>query len=265
MRLHNIASFAILVALLIPCAVYGVDGVILIDQNKALAGNVTPGDTPGFPVTISQPGSYRLDSNLTVPDVNTSAITIAADNVTIDLNGFAILGNNVCGLVTIAGVTFFSCVPGGASGIGNGIDAHGSSVITIRNGTVRGMGGIGILCGASCIIEQMHVTSNGYLGIVVNGSGIVRDNIVSYNQIGGIQINAGALVSHNFVDHNHGIGIFTNSGATIISNVVGENVVGLILYPTTSYISNTIFLNASDNISGGVNLGQNLCDLSVCP
>ena len=38
---------------------WAVDGVILIDQNKALAGNVTPGDTPGFPVTISLPGSYR--------------------------------------------------------------------------------------------------------------------------------------------------------------------------------------------------------------
>ena len=41
-----------------------VDGVTLIDQNKALAGSVTPGDTPGFPVTISQPGSYRLSGNL---------------------------------------------------------------------------------------------------------------------------------------------------------------------------------------------------------
>ncbi len=37
-----------------------VDGVVLIDQNRALAGNVTPGDTPGFPVTISLSGSYRL-------------------------------------------------------------------------------------------------------------------------------------------------------------------------------------------------------------
>ena len=65
-----------------------VDGVILIDQNKALAGNVTPGDTAGFPVTISQPGSYRLSSNLTVPS-GQSAITITVPNVTIDLNGFS--------------------------------------------------------------------------------------------------------------------------------------------------------------------------------
>src|SRR5437016_7141953 len=75
---------------------WAIDGVILIDQNKAMAGNVTPGDTPGFPVTITLPGSYRLAGNLTVPDANTSGIVIAADHVTIDLNGFAILGPVDC-------------------------------------------------------------------------------------------------------------------------------------------------------------------------
>ena len=53
-----------------------IDGVILIDQNKALAGNVTPGDAPGFPVTITLPGSYRLSSNLIVPNADTTAILI---------------------------------------------------------------------------------------------------------------------------------------------------------------------------------------------
>jgi hypothetical protein len=36
-----------------------VDGVIEINQAKALAGGVTPGDTAGFPVALSAPGSYR--------------------------------------------------------------------------------------------------------------------------------------------------------------------------------------------------------------
>ena len=43
------------------------DGVIEINQARALQGGVTEGDTPGFPVTISQSGSYRLTGNLTVP------------------------------------------------------------------------------------------------------------------------------------------------------------------------------------------------------
>ncbi|HZO54059.1 MAG TPA: hypothetical protein VFB63_15200, partial [Bryobacteraceae bacterium] len=47
----------------ISSSLYAVDGVVLIDQKLARAGNVSPGDTPGFPVTISQPGSYNGDSH----------------------------------------------------------------------------------------------------------------------------------------------------------------------------------------------------------
>jgi hypothetical protein len=41
------------------------DGVVLINQSDALQGYITSRDAPGFPVTISDPGSYRLTSNLT--------------------------------------------------------------------------------------------------------------------------------------------------------------------------------------------------------
>jgi hypothetical protein len=70
-------------------SLYAVDGVVLINQSQALAGNITPGDAPGFPVTISQSGSYRLTGNLIIPDANTTAIQITAENVTLDLNGLA--------------------------------------------------------------------------------------------------------------------------------------------------------------------------------
>jgi hypothetical protein len=68
-----------------------VDGTVLIDQNKAVSGNVTPGDAAGWPVTITQPGSYRLASNLRPPAL-TTAIEITTSNVTLDLNGFALIG-----------------------------------------------------------------------------------------------------------------------------------------------------------------------------
>lgn len=71
-------------------AARAVDGVVLIDQNRALAGAVTPGDAPGFPITISLPGSYRLASNLT-PPLYKNAIEVTAANVTIDLNGFSLI------------------------------------------------------------------------------------------------------------------------------------------------------------------------------
>ena len=67
--------------------------VVLITQAKAMAGNVTPGDAPGFPVSIARPGSYRLTSNLRLQ--SGPAIEITADNVSLNLNGFSIIGSNV--------------------------------------------------------------------------------------------------------------------------------------------------------------------------
>src|SRR6266446_3470936 len=103
---------------------YAVDGVVLIDQNRALAGGVTPGDTPGFPVTISLAGSYRLSGNLTVPNANTTAILITADNVTIDLNGFSIIGPTVCS----GSPPVTSCSP---TGTGHGVDGGTHDYITV--------------------------------------------------------------------------------------------------------------------------------------
>src|SRR5215469_2970325 len=50
---------------------------------------------PRIPIStatnISNPGSYYLTTNLNVP--SGSGITISANNVTLDLNGFALTGN----------------------------------------------------------------------------------------------------------------------------------------------------------------------------
>ena len=63
---------------LVSSVALAVDGVILIDQNRALAGNVTPGDTPGLPVSITQPGSYKLSGNLTLPNMGQNVCQSAA-------------------------------------------------------------------------------------------------------------------------------------------------------------------------------------------
>src|SRR5689334_9768577 len=90
-RIRVVAGLAVLA-----CNLYAVDGVVLFNQASALAGNVTPGDAPGFPVTISVPGSYRLTGNIALTDLSANVIEITADNVTIDLNGFSLIGPVVC-------------------------------------------------------------------------------------------------------------------------------------------------------------------------
>jgi hypothetical protein len=104
--------------------VYAVDGIVLIDQTRALVGGVTPGDAPGFPVSITRAGSYRLSSNLVVP-ADGRAIAISAPNVTMDLNGFSIA------------TTFPQPIPNNSRGIvWTGTDRP--TGITVRNGTIEG-------------------------------------------------------------------------------------------------------------------------------
>jgi len=72
-----------------------VDGVVLIHQGTSVNG--LPGcPHAGFPIIICHAGSYRLAGNLTVSAVNTDAIDITTNDVTLDLNGFTISGPSVC-------------------------------------------------------------------------------------------------------------------------------------------------------------------------
>jgi len=175
-------------------------GVITIDQSNALAGDVTDGDAPGFPVTLSQPGSYRLESNLTIPDTSTSAIEITADDVTIDFNGFAVLGQNVCASAGSCLVKF---------GTGHGINTDAANV-TVFGGTVRGMGGVGLKLGRNAHIERMHLTHNGDSGIKVGQDSTVSDNTVDLNGSFGIWAKNGSLILRNVIAYNFNGGFFNN-------------------------------------------------------
>jgi hypothetical protein len=255
--------------LLVGAAVFGgvamptwaVDGVILIDQNKATAGNVTPGDTPGFPVTLSLPGSYRLAGNLTVPDANTNAIIIATDHVTLDLNGFAILGPTDCsgGIQHCANTGF---------GMGVSTDTDHFN-ITIRNGTVKGMGRRGIfLTGGAHLVEYVHASDIGDVGIFIFpgsagfGGSIAQHNTARRNGGTGIIVDAG-LVTHNIVDTNT-VGIRNQSGSASYNMISNSSNLGL-EQSIASYIGNVFINNGKDTSGFGVNLGQNLCGGVACP
>lgn len=227
-----------------------VDGVILITQANAMAGNVTPGDAPGFPVVISQPGSYRLASNLALPDANTTGIEINASNVTLDLNGFAITGNTVCGTFGISpGV--FSCTPNGTGhgilgGTNNGF--NGNTAITVTNGTISGMGNAGVALDNQFVrVSNVTAISNGRQGIFVgSGSSVMGCSSIS-NGNAGIQAGAGSTVLNNTVNFNRFSGLVLE-GAT-----------------APGYANNVLFGNGVPGVQGGIQMGGNVCDGAPCP
>jgi hypothetical protein len=189
--------------LLAPAPTRAGDGAKLLKQPGA------------FPIVISQSGSYRLKSNLVVPDANTTAIDVEASDVTIDLNGFAILGPYVCS------GTPGNCRAGGSGGGITGPGAVTPARVTVRNGTVKGMGGTGISLGEQGIVEDVRAIGNSGNGILVLGEGKIVGSIAIGNSGYGITTGGGRIVTGNIANGNSA-GI--NSGDDVVSgNTANRN------------------------------------------
>ena len=116
------------------------------------AGSAESGVGEGWPragLVTAQIGSGKgLAGNLTLVSVNNDAIQITANNVTLDLNGFTISGPVTC----TTGPPFKCSATG--TGIGIKDPTRSRRNITMRNGTVRGMGNAGIvLPGVGMLID----------------------------------------------------------------------------------------------------------------
>jgi hypothetical protein len=162
-----IATCAVLLA--VPAT--AVDGEILIDQARVNAGGITPGDSPGFPATLSRPGRYKLTGNLNVP-AEKVGIEVTAHHVTIDLNGFTISSPPDHALV--------------------GVLASNANGLRVMNGTIVGFRqyGVGSYLGRGAVVEDVRLISNG-AGPFSNGSGLyvetearIRNNTVANNRYG---------------------------------------------------------------------------------
>ena len=104
----------------------------------------TPGDASNTFI-ISAPGSYYLTGNL-VGESGKHGISIQSNDVTLDLNGFALLGD------------------GGAGGATRGIDTSAAAApftnVSVRNGSARGWTGSGVWLGsATALAERLRVAN----------------------------------------------------------------------------------------------------------
>jgi hypothetical protein len=167
----RIARLIPALALLVQASVsWSSNGVIEINQARATQGGVTSGDTPGFPVTLRQTGSYVLTGSLTPGTA--SAIEIISDHVTLDLNGFSIIGPD--------------------SGSGIGIDASGENVV-VKNGTVTRMGGSGVVVGLNSRVDGVRAIENRGDGIRAGDGSVVVDSTAAGNLLQGIAIASRAI------------------------------------------------------------------------
>lgn len=211
------------------------DGVIEINETTALAGGVTPGDGPGYPVEIFTAGSFRLTGNLVVPGTASAGIAIYAEGAQLDLAGFSITSETQCTGAPPA------CAP---IGTGVGVDASGASGVVVRDGRIAGFGVWGIALFEGGRAERLIVESNGFAGIFGDRACTISDSSVRRNGGTGIQVGAGSRLSGNVVGGNGGFGAELGGDSAIAHNVFEGN--------------------AGGSVSGGRATAGNVCDDGRC-
>lgn len=239
------------------------DGVAEINQTCATQTGCFAGDSAGFPVTITTSGSYRLTSNLILPNENTNGIRISFNDVGIDLNNFAILGSVSCIGTPV------SCAPSGGTGVGILVTVPEFSGIAVRNGSVRGMGSYGVRLGDQAAVTHVLARWNGSVGIGTGSGSTVSGNTVYGNGQNGIQAFSGSTDSGNTALSNGTNGISAGNGSTVSANTVRLNTgFGLNLGFQAGYRENVISGNTAGLVTGisFVNLGNNACNgITLCP
>lgn len=242
-RFSRLTRFAVLLSpWLLAVPAWAFDGVREI--NPACVGTgCFPGDTPGYPVQITAPGSYRLTANLTqsyVPGLSTptDAISIESDRVHLDLAGFTIS----CTAITV------TCGSDGA-GITAPSDVEG---LRISNGIVRGMedSGLELYRAEDVQVDRVQAFDNGLSGIWVGNGSTVTSCTAARNASNGISVGYGSLVSGNTVRNNGAAGIRAQPGSTVTGNTSWTNAGdGIAVGEGSTVSNNTSFSNGGDGIS----------------
>lgn len=243
--LHTLIALMAATAVL-PAVAAPVDTTVLIDQATA---NAT-----GFPLKLSQPGQYRLMSNLVVP-AGKNAIQVLSSDVTIDLNGFTIQSDGVC-TGAISGVSAtVNCSGGGAYGVYLQLPTDGTLVL--RNGHLRGFQ----YCAAGSMQASDLTLSHCMTGITA-AEGSLLERVRVLNSGTGIMSN-GASVRSALL-WTVGTGIRTNGGLIDGVTVYGASVGIDYPYGLGGVRLRGSVINAAVPTSGVGTSGHNLCNGVVC-
>ena len=211
------------------------------------------------PLTISQPGSYYLKENLLAVSLGDDAITIAASNVTIDLNGFTIGGSEVGiwdngitvvgerkGVVVRNGIVRDCAVVGVA--LAPNLAFTGADGSRIEGVSAIDNGGYGFRVGAGSLVTDCVAHGNGQSGFYMVGARI-EDSTASDNGLDGIQANGRSVVDGCTSTGNARYGIFASNSTVKSSNVLANSQDGIrVGTGKTTLVGNEIHANTLHGI-----------------
>ena len=253
------------------------DGVIEINQDCAAVGCFA-GDGPGFPVTISALGQYRLSGDMSVDSDVTVISAETNGDIHVDLGGFTIRGPVTCD------GTPATCSANATSSCLVSFRVRGG---TLRNGTLRGGNGRGV-CGGygwGFLLADLLVTENAADGISSGLGGptwpneLVIENVRSVRNGGdGASLAWGGDRHHRIADSffvgNGGAGLRTAGDLSVFDNqFFGNGSHGIAAHYGSAQLAagrNTFMGNNGGNanaqFSGTLrDMGGNACAKATCP
>jgi hypothetical protein len=236
---------------------------------------------------IDRPGSYYLTGNLVV--TNQSGIRILSDDVTLDLNGFALLGaTNRTAILGSTGLERVRIRNGILSGWSTGIDFLSGGACTnavledlaiaiiggdtygiyagpdarvarCRVTGVTGGSGFGIILGERSTVESSEVL-NSLGGILVGAHSTVRDCVIkNCPNSEGISAGDSSIVQHNRADRTGG-GIRVGHNCLVLENIcTRSDGHGIYLFGSHSRVDgNVMNLNSGNGIQTAIGTSNNV-------
>lgn len=190
---------------------------------------------------LDRPGSYYLSGNITAT-AGRNGLVIASDNITIDLNGFALIG-----------------VSGAGDGISYADPARYYRNIEVRNGTIRNWPGSGINIQADNVrVDAVRLSNNSLAAINLNGSlaAIVTGCTMLDNVGGGIFAGNAAIIEKNTINVastlGDGPGISVADASVVRDNMIrGTRGSGILAGATSTIERNTIVSARQEGINVG--------------
>jgi hypothetical protein len=203
------------------------EGGIEINHAAATVGiDIT--DPPGYPVEIQQPGRYRLTGDLSPPG-GVEAIHVMASDVTLDMMGHQILsggGPGGAGIFSYLGMSLQNVTirNGSIRGMGSaGIDLTDARGVTLRNLRLATNAGPGFVVGARAVVEQVVSIENTGCGGEAGEGARISESSFHGNQLCGLRVGAASQLSELVLDDNMMVGLEFEGGGSAHGLQVSRN------------------------------------------
>jgi len=236
-----------------------------VEPRVAINATNTPGDADSL-FKITQPGSYYLTGNIQGVAAK-HGIEIAASGVTLDLNGFDLVGvgGSLDGVSTAAGdLTNIAVVNGSVREWGgDGVDLTSFFPLNCRVAEVLATGntgnGISTVFGGT-VLNCSAIINTGN-GIIIFGTGGMVSNCSAFNNTGsGISTGTGGTVTNCSAFNNTGSGISTGTGGTVTNCSAFWNLANGITVLQGCTVTNC---SARQNSANGINASLG-CTVTNC-